>query len=212
MLEYAVLPSLVVSTYFVSTYTSSLINSYLLKKRNKIKNTDTIWDIGCGMSGVETFGIGISASSCYGIDPALWFQKKKGKYKLIKKEIKDVIEDTCVPRPDFIFSKDYSGIQRDIEDLLHLESSPSFFISPCNCGGCKNFYYKKDYPLSKKMLDENGIKTYYKISPKKAALASVYDIAYLSEEFGYGWEMWKRGSLGNNAFLFMTKNKSILQQ
>lgn len=200
MIEYAIYP-LALSVYFPAKYVSSVAGSYLLKKRNMIKSTDVVWNVGCGMSGIETFGIGAFAKECHGIDPDLWFQKKKGKYKLFRAEVKKIIDNPEIPRPDFVFSKDYSGIQRDIETLLQIESSPSFFISPCNCGGCKNFYYKKDYPLSKKMLDESGIKTYAEIDPKKPAKASILDMAWLSEEYGYGWKMSDRR-------LFMTKDES----
>lgn len=141
------------------------------------------------------------AADCYGIDPDLLFQRKKGKYKLVRAEVSKVIDNLEIPRPDLIISKDYSGIQRDIEKLFQIEPAPSFFVSPCNCSGCKNLYYKKDYPLSKKMLDESGIRTYAQINPKRPAKASIVDMAWLSEEHGYGWEM-------SDKSLFMTKDKS----
>ncbi|MFZ3077785.1 MAG: hypothetical protein WA139_04975 [Candidatus Aenigmatarchaeota archaeon] len=200
MIEYAVYP-FAVSMYFPAKYVSSVAGSYLLKKRNMIKSTDVVWNVGCGMSGVETFGIGAFAKECYGIDPDLWFQKKKGKYKLVKAEVRKIIDNPDIPRPDFVFSKDYSGIQRDIEALFQIEPPPSFFISPCNCSGCKNRYYKKDYPLSKKMLDEKGIKTYAKINPKKPTKESILDMAWLSEEYKYRWKM-------SDTSLFITKDES----
>lgn len=199
MIEYAIYP-LALSAYFPAKYLSSLTNSYFIKKRNMLKTTDNVWAVGCGMSGVETFGIGAFVKECRGIDTDLWFQKKNGKYKLFRAEIRNVIDNPEIPRPDFIFAKDYSGIQRDIEALFQIEPPPSFFISPCNCSGCKNFYYKKDYPLSKKMLDENGIKTYAEISPKKPAKASIIDMAWLSEEYGYRWKM-------SDKSVFITKDE-----
>ncbi len=200
MIEYAIYP-IAVSMYFPANYISSIAGSYLLKKRNMLRSTDNMWVVGCGMSGVETFGIGAFAKECHGIDPDLLFQKKKGKYKLVKAEVRKAIDNPEIPRPSFIFSKNYSGIQRDIEALFQIKPPPSFFISPCNCSDCKNLYYKKDYPLSKKMLDENGVKTYAQINPKKPAKTSISDMAWLSEEYGYGWKMSDRS-------LFITKDEN----
>lgn len=56
MIEYAILPPLVIATYFPAKYLSSITASYLLKRRNILKNTDVVWDVGCGMSGVKLSG------------------------------------------------------------------------------------------------------------------------------------------------------------
>lgn len=176
-----------------------------------LTENDIVWTVAAGPFGAETVAYEDFAGQSIGIDPMFPEPWTVNNCRYINKIIEEVIEDLSVPRPTFVVSNKYSGINEVLSAILEMETEPTCVLSPCGCENCKKTYYPDNMPKSRHYQENFPDMSYADIDGKTPVLIDVLDMAETGKEHGYRTSVF--GFPASNRTVYMvaiTKNPELL--
>jgi len=124
--------------------------------------------------------------------------------------VEEALECSDVPKPKYVISSRYSGINSALRDILELETEPTCILSPCNCNDCVEEYYLDSNPRSRYFKENFPSMSHIDINSSDPACVDVFDMAEIGKEAGYLKNILYFPTDNGNAYvLVLTKNKDL---